>query len=50
MTELKQLLRILSIEEQARTCLTRAEAQRLIRKGDKAKRKLWHDTEQNYGH
>ena len=49
MTELKQLVRILHLEEEARTCLTRAEAQRLIRQGDKAKRRLCHDTEQHYG-
>ena len=50
MTQVKQLIQILKLEEEARHCTNRAEAQRLIRKGDEAKQRLWGDTEFSYGH
>ena len=50
MTQVQQLIQILKFEEEARHCTNRAEAQRLIRKGDEAKQRLWGDTEFSYGH
>tara|TARA_B100001939_G_scaffold188652_1_gene162492 strand:+ start:37 stop:189 length:153 start_codon:yes stop_codon:yes gene_type:complete len=50
MTQVQQLIQILKLEEEARHCTNRAEAQRLIRQGDEAKQRLWGDTEFSYGH
>jgi len=40
MNPLKQFLKLHSLELQARACIDRSSAQKLIRKADKAKQKL----------
>ena len=45
MATVHQLVELFQIEEQARSCRSRAEAQRCIREADAAKRALWGTTE-----
>ncbi len=45
MTTVHKLVELFQIEEQARYCRSRDEAQQCIRKADAAKRALWGTTE-----
>lgn len=41
MSELRKLIKLMKLEEKAKTCLTREEAQTLIRKSSKTSKKIW---------
>lgn len=45
MSTVHKLVELFQLEEQARSCTSRAEAQQCIRKADAAKRALWGTTE-----